>query len=1202
MKKFYLGLIAILMSMAAHTQCINNGVYYDDLTPFGVGLANSGYTSCAYAGEYYTVSVSAGNTYNFNTCGAGYDTQLTLFTTGGAYLAYDDDGSVCGDGAESDLTWTATFTGTVRIQLNEYNCTTNSTCTPLEVVLVSVASSCEGYIGASQGPCIGGSPSISVGVGIDGGCTLEGFYISTNGINYSYLDLNTPMFDGDGVNLTGAVAYETYYIYGVLSDGSFTNEQATVLGDCGLAGCQEVSFVINPDCWGEEVSWTLFDQFNQEVYNVFPGAYPNGPQGDVAYVTTLCLTPGCYTFVIYDEFGDGMSVANPIDCAVDGFFYAYDENLNILFDGDPNYTFQDSYSFCVGSEPCAFTSSSATYVNCIDNFNQFEIVANFTGDCTIDGIYTYNSVEGWVYLDASSFGFTSGESMFITGLLNNMNYIYYVVLSDGTESNNYSFVTTNCESTCGFANLDVIEGDCITVGSTTYASADMYFEYVGTCGVTALYYSTDGGLNFDILDLTGDGVVNGSVETYYFAPGVDYWLFYVLDNGEQSNLVVYSSTNCLSGETICDCAGTTLPIEALAWLGDGFLDDGTYLWNDELPVDFNCQLWGFDCDDSGLGVTLDPYTVCSGNLPPANGCVEGLCEGVYVEVAIDCYPGETALDIINEAGETVYSFGVDFFTQEYTMVTQPMCLEPGCYTFALYDEFGDGLAGELCEFLGYATVTDAAGNTLIEVVGDFGNSYIANFCVGSNNACSNLDFDINPEACVDYSNETLTPSVSLDFDYNGDCSVVAVYVGPVGGTYTTLTYAEGELTSGESTQIYNFQPNTTYSFFYELSDGTTSGVQIYTTGNCNNEITICDCDGTQHSIGVLAWLGDGFADNGAYNWAGQPVDFNCATWGYDCGDVAGSPSVDIYGVCLGNLPPFNGCINVNPDVFGCTDPTAVNYNASATINDGSCVYNTQFGCTDPNACNYYAAAIFDNGSCEYLTCSGCTDEAASNYDASATIDDGSCNYDPVLGCTDQTALNFNPTATQDDGSCVYSCDWPSITYTADCVEGDENNFIINMQITDLGNGAPYTVTNSYNQSQYNVNFTGTIQVGPFPNDADVVVTVVSSLVPACFITSPVLSHNCVDNPNSVTEVVANGMVGLYPNPAKNQLNLYNGGEATVYQVRIFDNAGKLVDTMQLTMNQGATTTVDVSRYASGTYHVEIIGNDNVQHEKLMIQK
>jgi hypothetical protein len=182
------------------------------------------------------------------------------------------------------------------------------------------------------------------------------------------------------------------------------------------------------------------------------------------------LNPGCYTFEIYDSFGDGLSDGAGT-CANDGFFFAIDSQNNTLFEGDAIYTTVDTYSFCVGAEPCTFINTTSAFVSCANGFNEYEFVANYTGDCTVASIMTFNSVEGWVELDASSFGFLSGESMYITGLLNNTNYTYYVILSDGTQSNNSFFTTGDCNETCGNANLEVVAGECLTVNGVSYATA-----------------------------------------------------------------------------------------------------------------------------------------------------------------------------------------------------------------------------------------------------------------------------------------------------------------------------------------------------------------------------------------------------------------------------------------------------------------------------------------------------------------------------------------------------------------------------------------------------------------------------------------------------------------------------------------------------------------------------------------------------------
>ena len=134
------------------------------------------------------------------------------------------------------------------------------------------------------------------------------------------------------------------------------------------------------------------------------------------------------------------------------------------------------------------------------------------------------------------------------------------------------------------------------------------------------------------------------------------------------------------------------------------------------------------------------------------------------------------------------------------------------------------------------------------------------------------------------------------------------------------------------------------------------------------------------------------------------------------------------------------CISI---IYGCTNDLAFNYDSTATIDDGSCIA-TVYGCTDPTSFNYDPNANVDNNTCIYL---GCTDITACNYDSIANVDNGGCMYPPqyydcnyvcledidgdgicdsleIPGCTDPLSINYNPNATDNDGSCipyVYGC-------------------------------------------------------------------------------------------------------------------------------------------------------------------------------------
>ena len=120
-------------------------------------------------------------------------------------------------------------------------------------------------------------------------------------------------------------------------------------------------------------------------------------------------------------------------------------------------------------------------------------------------------------------------------------------------------------------------------------------------------------------------------------------------------------------------------------------------------------------------------------------------------------------------------------------------------------------------------------------------------------------------------------------------------------------------------------------------------------------------------------------------------------------------------------------------IMGCTDPGSVNYDGSATQDDGSCV-PCDYGCTSEYAAdgttlnsNWDALATCDDGSCTACVF-GCTDSTACNYDSLATCDDGSCNP-----CLPATISQFNLSGSfSSDGNvpAVISNDEVTVLYDA----------------------------------------------------------------------------------------------------------------------------------------------------------------------------
>ena len=156
---------------------------------------------------------------------------------------------------------------------------------------------------------------------------------------------------------------------------------------------------------------------------------------------------------------------------------------------------------------------------------------------------------------------------------------------------------------------------------------------------------------------------------------------------------------------------------------------------------------------------------------------------------------------------------------------------------------------------------------------------------------------------------------------------------------------------------------------------------------------------------------------------GFDVNFGCTSSGFWPVAWNTSASGSYTGAAtIGNAPEGNGTWFIRIG-NGWSGSQGAYFSAAISVWD-LCLDVDPPGCTDPAGCNYNPAATVDDGTCDYESCYGCTDVAACNFDLTMSIDDGSCEFESCSGCTDLEACNYDPAATIDDGSCLEECPCP----------------------------------------------------------------------------------------------------------------------------------------------------------------------------------
>jgi len=465
--------------------------------------------------------------------------------------------------------------------------------------------------------------------------------------------------------------------------------------------------------------------------------------------------------------------------------------------------------------------------------------------------------------------------------------------------------------------------------------------------------------------------------------------------------------------------------------------------------------------------------------------------------------------------------------------------------------------------------------------------------------------------CMDPNALNYNPSATID---NGSC---IYYCDSTQAYFWYAFYSDTVITA----QSFTYSLSDPISYFWDFGDGNSSSVESPT--HVYTEAGVYDI---------------------CFTITAQGLDSNTTCSSTYCDSIVVSEGTlliitdQIYGCTDPAALNYNPLANIDDgtcfyatDVYGCTDPMAINYNPLATIDDGSCIYQSDstivYGCMDPMALNYNPLATIDDGSCIYNDTTdvyGCMDPMALNYNPLATIDDGSCIYSNdstnVFGCMDTSALNYNPLATIDDGSCIYYCDSTQAYFYISNI--DENNGIITI-VNNSTSSDPIT--------SYLWNFDdGTTSTEAYPTHEYassgmyvVCLTIAAETANGNLICTSTYCDTIGIPPSPpgfgpmsgfTINVVAEGTTGvdeiefsnlkLYPNPARENLILsYSLEKQTEIITTIYDLGGRALLTFKRNASSGMQKeTINISDLPSGMYQLELRNNNSRNVHRFQVIK
>jgi hypothetical protein len=268
-----------------------------------------------------------------------------------------------------------------------------------------------------------------------------------------------------------------------------------------------------------------------------------------------------------------------------------------------------------------------------------------------------------------------------------------------------------------------------------------------------------------------------------------------------------------------------------------------------------------------------------------------------IDVTAGLYPGEISYQLVNGSNTTLFSGN--------GASSGFACLAAGCYQFRMADSFGDGWNSAVY------SIVDQSNNVLIQ--GTFANSPV--YAAYNDTAAFSLGGGVL--GCTDNTACNYNPLATCD---NATCE----YESCRGCTNSTACNFDATATINDGSCCFN----NCLTLTMNDSMGDTWNGGSYTVTDLSNTVM---ASGTMSDFGSTQIVNLCLPDGCYYfNISGGdfPEEITWSIAGTNTGTVSGN----------GTSSPSAITIGTNNDCFGCTIPTACNYNPNATFpNNATCV-------------------------------------------------------------------------------------------------------------------------------------------------------------------------------------------------------------------------------------------------------------------------